>query len=128
MLQGARSLSGILSRYLSLYTLIYGIVVFLWLSPDEQTWFVAILGWIGAVLITARIVIRFGLRLDPILIGAVIGAGATVCTVLLMFLKTSLHAHVIPDYPLATMIGVAERLPAWALAGALFGAGVRVLR
>ena len=56
-----------------------------------------------------------------IVVGGVIGAGAVISTILLMFMKTSLHNHIYPDYTFSLMAGIAERLPAWIIAGGLIG-------
>jgi hypothetical protein len=67
---------------------------------------------------------RFPLRLPwAALAGGLIGAGSALATAGLMLLKTGLHNHVFPDFPLAVILGILERLPAWSAAGALCGAG-----
>ena len=120
-------------RRLTLITVLFGIVVFVWLSPDEQGWLVIPLGIGMAALTAAHAVFRFGGRLQGrpipirwwrlglIALGALIGAGSTVTTALLMLFKSALHQHVFPDYPLIVIVGILERAPAWSLAGALIG-------
>lgn len=107
-------------------TIIFGIVCFFWLSPDEAGWLVIPLGIGGAVLLTlhlARQVRKIALAkwLQLTLFGAISGALATVTTAGLMFFKTALHNHIYPDYPLIVILGMLARAPAWALAGALIG-------
>lgn len=117
-------------RWLSLLTLIYGIAVFIWLTPEDTIWLAVLFGWGGTVLLIAHLLFRkfsgrqiqarmrfFGL----ILLGAVIGGGATITTTVLLFLKSSIHAHLFPDYPLAILLAILARFPAWTLAGALIG-------
>ncbi|MBX3062793.1 MAG: hypothetical protein KF726_07450 [Anaerolineae bacterium] len=107
-------------------TIIYGVITFFWLSPDEAGWLVIPLGIGGAVLVTlhlAKYVRKIALAswLQWTLFGAISGALATVVTAALMFFKTALHNHIYPDYPLIVILGMLARAPAWALAGALIG-------
>ncbi|MBX3081092.1 MAG: hypothetical protein KF716_05620 [Anaerolineae bacterium] len=120
-------------RRLTLITVLFGIIVFVWLSPDEQGWLVIPLGIGMAALVAAHAVFRLGSRLGRrpipvrwwrlgvVALGALIGAGSTLTTALLMLFKSGLHQHVFPDYPLIVILGILERAPAWSLAGALIG-------
>jgi hypothetical protein len=58
-----------------------------------------------------------------LLYGAALGFGAAMNAALLMLFKTALHAHPVPEYSLAQILGTIERGPIWALAGALFALG-----
>jgi hypothetical protein len=58
------------------------------------------------------------------LFGVCVGLASAIATACLMLFKTALHAHPIPDYSLLQIVGMIERSPAWALAGALFSLGI----
>src|SRR5258707_14775989 len=112
-------------KLLSLITLLYGIFVFFWFAPEDSVWLVSLLGWGMSILAALHGVFRFSGRTLPdrvwmpiaVLSGGMVGAGAVACTILLMLMKISLHSHIYPDYPFALISGIAERLPAWSLAG-----------
>jgi hypothetical protein len=117
-------------RWLSPLTLIYGITVFLWLTPEDTIWLAAVLGLCGAILIALHTILRrysgkqFSQRsifFMLILVGGLIGGGAALTTTGLMFLKTVIHRHVFPDYPLPLLLAMLERAPVWTLAGILVG-------
>lgn len=116
-------------RRLSLITLLYGIILFFWLSPEDSIWLVSVLGWGMSILAVTHTLYRFSGRTIPrrflfpaaVALGGMIGGGAVISTILLMFMKTALHNHIYPDYGFPLMAGTAERLPAWVLAGALLG-------
>lgn len=123
-------------RWLSLLTFIYGIAVFLWFTPEDTLWLALVFGLGGACLIAAHGIFRklggkeigrktqfFGL----IGLGALTGGGTTFTTVGLLFLKGAIHSHLFPDYPLAFLLAIVERLPAWTLAGALIGLAAALL-
>ncbi len=123
-------------RPLSLITLAYGIAAFLWLTPEDSIWLAAVFGAAGACILAAHAVFRVAGGRDlpgrvwfpgTIISGGAIGAGATLVTAVLMLIKTSLHSHLFPDYPLAVLLGILARAPVWAAAGALIGVGVALL-
>jgi hypothetical protein len=115
-------------------TLVYGLLLFLWLSPeDNQVWPVAVLGWgLAALTIIMTLVGRIGGQMIPNryllpgagLLGALIGLGASLAAVALMLFKNAMHAHLFLDFPPGLMIATLERAPVWALAGALAGLGL----
>jgi len=121
-------------RWLSLLNIVVGIAVFMWLSPDERGWVVVGYGWALAALTVING--WFGWRTKPrrrhwqivamVSAGGIMGVSAAIYTAGLMLLKTALHNHVYPDYPLSVIIGIFARLPAWATAGALIGAASAV--
>jgi len=123
-------------KRLSLITLLFGIGVFLWLTPEDTVWLAALLG-VGIALIgTAHAVFKFAsgrtFRARTwfpglIGIGAASGAGAVVATIGLMLIKTSVHNHLYPDYSLGVMAAMAQRLGSWSLAGACIGLAVALL-
>lgn len=121
-------------RWYPAAALIYGAILLGWLTPEENGVVSVTLLGVGASLligIGAYHRLPQSLRHSPLglpLWGALIGAGSTLTTILLMFFKTALHSHLFPDYPLFLMLAMLERLPSWALAGALLGAGVSLLK
>lgn len=123
-------------RWLSLATLSYGIAAFIWLTPEDTLWVAVLLGLLGALLAVLHLTYhKFGGRrisersrfLGMIALGAGIGGGAACVTAGLLFLKSSIHAHLFPDYPLAYLLAVLSRAPVWALAGALIGLAAALL-
>jgi len=112
----------------------YGIVLFLWLGPeDNAVWPVALHGaGLSALLVGFWVLGRFGgktvsrrtLVPGALALGAVGGLGAAIMTAALMFFKNARHAHLYLDYPPEQMGGLLRRGPVWALAGALFGLGL----
>lgn len=122
-------------RFLATLTLGFGIVVFLWFSPDESGWLVIALGVGISALIAAHALFRLGGQTVTmrwwfpgcVMLGGLVGAGAALATAALMLLKTGLHAHIFPDYPLVVILGILSRLPAWSAAGGLGGLAVAVM-
>jgi hypothetical protein len=124
-------------RKLRWVIILYGLLIFLWLGPeDTHVWPVALLGSGASLLVIIwwllghysghRIPTRW-LPLLTMLTGAAAGFGGSVITAVLMLLKNARHAHVFPEYPAPLMLAVLERAPAWMLAGALLGLGVSAL-
>ena len=118
-------------------TLVYGLLLFVWLSPeDNAVWPVALLGLSLALLTMVWLVRRrlgntaFPARYVPIaavLLGGIVGIGAALSAASLMFFKNALHAHAFWDYPPAMVVAMLSRAPSWALAGALVGIGTGFL-
>lgn len=120
-----------------LLIIITGITLLFWSGlEDNQVTTVVILGWVLAGFTTFSLIqSRFGgqsiqpntlVKLAPI-IGATIGALASLITALLMLFKDVRHGHIFPDYPPQLMIAILERLPIWAISGALVLFGVILL-
>lgn len=63
-----------------------------------------------------------------IVFGAAVGAGAALCTVLVMLFKDVRHAHPFPDFPPGILAAMIARVPPWAAAGALFGLCAGLMR
>jgi len=59
--------------------------------------------------------------------GAAAGALVGPITAVLILLKIGLHAHPVPDFSLADVAAVLARMPIWAAAGGLSGAGAALL-
>lgn len=121
-----------------LLIIVTGITLLIWSGlEDNQVIAVVILGWVLAIFATLSFIqSRFGgqsmqsntlLKLSPIL-GAIIGASASLITMLLMLFKDVRHGHVFPDYPPQLMIAIIERLPVWAIGGGLVLFGLILLR
>ncbi len=112
-----------------LITLLYGITLFIWMSAEDSVWLVSLFGLGLSLLIVTHSLFRLTGRTFParvwmpasVIVGALIGAGASLATVLLMVIKTAWHAHLYPDYSFPLIAGIAARLPPWSLAGALVG-------
>ena len=118
-------------------TLAYGLLLFVWLSPEDNgVWPVALLG-VGLALLSMVWLIRrqFGHSAFPAgyvpvgaaLLGGIVGIGAALSTAGFMFFKNALHAHAFWDYPPAMVVAMLTRAPSWALAGALVGIGTGFL-
>lgn len=60
-------------------------------------------------------------------LGAFGGVLAALIAWLLMAIKTSLHAHIYPDYTIADLLFVLRQLPLWVAAGGLAGLGVSLM-
>lgn len=114
-----------------------GVALLLWLSREENsvrsvTLFglaISSLGlalWISDHFAGRRISTRL---LPPFaaLSGAALGLSTGIVTAGLMLLKSALHSHVLPDYPVALMVAILERIPAWTVAGALAGLALALL-
>ncbi|MBZ0282326.1 MAG: hypothetical protein K8L97_16410 [Anaerolineae bacterium] len=114
--------------------LLYGLLVFAWLSPEDNlVWPPVVLGLGLVLLLVIRWVMKTlrGRALAPreILLGAplfglLIGLGTSISAAGLMFFKNALHAHIFLDFPPLLMLAILERAPAWGLAGALAGLGL----
>ncbi len=119
----------LLNYKIRLLIIVASITVLLWSGlEDNHVWGVVLLGWFVAILATTVFIMsRFGnlsitqstlLKLSP-LIGAIIGASASISTALLMLFKDVRHAHAFPDYPPQMIFDTITRLPFWALSSAL---------
>lgn len=121
-------------RRLRLAALAYGGLLLLWMPlEDHATWPVALLGvalsiLIGGLTISAKLAhYRIVARHIPaalLLLGGLVGLGASIGAAALMFFKNAWHAHLFLDYPPAMMLDMLARAPVWALAGALIGLGL----
>jgi len=121
-------------KWLSPLTLLIGLVTFVWFTPESQTalW-PTLLGVAGSgALVANRVYAAAGRSVRRIvawpLIGAGWGAGGALAAAALMFLKTAIHAHLLPEFPPEMMLAMLARLPSWAAAGALIGAGAALIR
>jgi hypothetical protein len=115
-------------------TLVYGLLLFVWLSPEDNTvWPVAILG-VGLALLSLTWLVRrrlggsaFPARymlLSAALLGGIVGLGGALASSVFMFFKNALHAHAFWDYPPLMVVAMLTRAPGWALAGVLAGLGI----
>jgi hypothetical protein len=66
-------------------------------------------------------------RAWPVAAGILSGTSIPLIAVVLMLVKVSLHTHPNPDFGLADFRGALRLTPAWALAGLLAGASLKVL-
>ena len=110
-----------------------GLGILIWSGfEDRDASGAAMLGAISAAALTmfllrARSHAKGASLPGALLIGALIGALASLLTAALMLFKNLRHAHVYPDFPPEMLLGILERLPHWTLAGALLGLGVALL-
>ncbi|MFN8530049.1 MAG: hypothetical protein U0670_15720 [Anaerolineae bacterium] len=128
-----------LPRRAALVGLAYGVMVYGWLSLEDNGALAPALIGTGAIsLIGLRwLLITLGgkdIRLSRaawwiggMLWGASLGAGSATGAALLMLLKNGLHGHAYPDYPFNVIAAMLARLPAWSAAGALIGLGGTLL-
>lgn len=117
--------------------IICGVVIFLWMSPeDDHTWPVAALGLAAACIMVAWWTLgRFGgqqvgyggLFGMNVIAGIITGASGAVIAALLMLLKNARHSHFFPDFPPEQIIAMLERAPVWGIAGGLTGLGLSLL-
>ncbi len=122
-------------QLLSRLTLVFGIFLFFWMSAEDSVWLVTVLGLGVSLLAAAHATFRFKGRTfrarywipTAMVLGALVGAGTVVVTVVLMLMKTSLHSHIYPDYPFPLISGIVERLVPWTVAGALVGLSVALI-
>lgn len=114
-----------------------GIIILVWSGlEDNQVWGVALLGWVIAIVgIASFILSHYGgqthpaktlIKLSP-LVGASIGASASLATTLLMIFKAIRHSHVFPDYPPQLILAILELLPIWTLSSGLIVLGLALL-
>ncbi|MCA9910276.1 MAG: hypothetical protein KC519_16570 [Anaerolineae bacterium] len=115
-------------------TLVWGTAILVWLSLEDSSPVpVAILAT-GASLLLLGTQVLHRVTLDAVneryifpisaAFGALSGASTAITTAILMLLKTGMHAHGVPDYSFVQMMGMVERAPLWALAGALLAIGI----
>lgn len=116
---------------------LYGLLLFVWLSPEESAvWPVALLG-VGFTVLSLMWMLRrrFGRRTirshmvipTAVVTGVMVGASSAAVTAGLMFFKNSLHAHVFWDFPPAMMAAMLPRAGSWGAAGGLAGFGLGCL-
>lgn len=122
---------------LTLLAIGYGALVLFWLSPEDTAiWPVTALGAGGAIWVTllttlnrlggqtfSRRAVTWGL----VGLGGMAGALSGPLTATLMLIKTAMHSHLTPDYPLSVIGATLARTPAWGVAGALIGLGLALV-
>ena len=117
--------------------LLFGFVLLFWMSvEDNQVWPAALLGaGLSALVVGLNLLKRWGGRIVPtrlavpgaVIVGALVGLGASLLTGGLMVFKNALHGHVYLDFPPGLVLAVLERAPVWSLAGGLVGLGLLLL-
>lgn len=104
----------------------------IWIAPEGNLTLDLALSAVAILVLLAHLVERGagGRRLAPrhwllllAALGIIAGAGTAVLALLLMVVKTGLHAHG-PEYTAAELAWVAESIPLWAAAGLLAGSGL----
>lgn len=118
-------------RLLRIAVILLGAVVLFWLSIEDQNegWALLLalfLSFLIAIVLYLRLGDgRLGFFLIPVL-GALSGLLVPVLAVLLMVVKIGLHGHGEPDFSIAQVSEVLQRIPIWIVAGLLIGVGVAV--
>ncbi|MCS6871617.1 MAG: hypothetical protein NZ571_09180 [Anaerolineae bacterium] len=122
-------------RWLALVTLLTGVVAFIWLLSEENSLLsVLSLGCMVSALSLLHahyayaLWTRLGCTLRAALIGGAISSGTIGAAACLMFLKTVIHAHIVPDYSIEQQLGMLMRLPTWTAAGILLGTAFSLVR
>lgn len=128
-----------MKRWLAPLTILYGVVIFIWTTPEEQSAvFVALLGAVGGLLFVLHarnrwtwIARRAGhgwwrIVREIVILPAAVGALGAVWAAVLMFMKTALHNHLVPEYPLPVILSMAARAPVWAVAAIFIATGWRL--
>lgn len=109
------------------------VLIFLWSGPEDTrigsavalgVWAALSIGAYWAARLSRSAVYGWKAAALWVAFGAAVGAGAALCTVLVMLFKDVRHAHPFPDFPPGLLAAMIARAPAWAAAGALFGAAV----
>jgi hypothetical protein len=111
-----------------------GMAILLWLGvEDNYVWPVTLLGTgISALTIILWTLDRLCGKAIPghyvpwlaVLMGALVGLGAALATVILMLFKNAWHSHIFLDFPAELMGAILLRAPLWALAGGMTGLGL----
>jgi hypothetical protein len=120
-----------------LLTAVCGLIIFLWLSPeDNQVWPVTLIGvFLSLLVVSLTVFRRLGGRAIParyvplgaLLLGGLTGLVASLSITLLMFFKNALHAHLFLDFPPGMLLAMLARVPGWAVAGGLVGLGISLV-
>ena len=120
-------------RRLRWIIILYSLLIFFWLGPEDNHTAPVILIGAGAsvLLLMVWTLHRVGGKIIPLryiplglaFLGTVAGFGTSVLSALLMLFKNVRHSHIYPDYPPGLMAAVLERAPIWALIGGLIGLG-----
>ena len=118
-------------RLLRIAFIFVGAALFIWLSLEDQNERRALLlaAFLSSLIAIALYIRmrdgRLGVYSIPLL-GAFSGLLVPVLAVLLMVVKTGLHGHDGPDFTIAQISTVLQRIPVWIAAGFLVGLGVAV--
>lgn len=107
----------------------------IWIASEGNLTLDLVLSAAVMLVLLAHLVERSagGRRLAPLrwllllaALGVVAGVGIAVLALLLMVVKTGLHAHG-PEYTAAELAWVVESIPLWAVAGLLAGVGLALV-
>ena len=114
----------------------YGLCLLVWMSLEDTSLIpVVVLGTglavIGVIYTVAQNMAQQAISLTRLLfllvmVSTAVGGLAPLAITVLMFFKTSWHAHPFPDYPPALMLAMLSRVPAWTLAGCLLGCALAI--
>ncbi|MEL6402801.1 MAG: hypothetical protein AAFR81_00445 [Chloroflexota bacterium] len=114
----------------------YGLCLLVWMSLEDNSLIPVIILGTGLSVISTIYTLLDNIPHDAVPLprflilvvftSTAIGGFAPLAIALLMFFKTSWHAHAFPDYPPALMLAMLSRLPAWTLAGFLVGCALAI--
>jgi hypothetical protein len=118
----------------TLLAVFYGVILFVWLMTENASMvMVSVLGLGTALGITGLSVLHwwggrtFRIKIwlpSVVVLGVMVGFGATGATFLLMMFKNVQHSHVVADYPWESVTDMLMRAPSWMVAGGLLGAAI----
>ncbi|MBK9123341.1 MAG: hypothetical protein IPM16_09520 [Chloroflexi bacterium] len=113
------------------------VMIFLWSGPEDTrigsavalgVWAAVSLGTYWASRYSRTTFVGWKAAVCWAAFGSAVGAGAALCTVLVMLFKDVRHAHPFPDFPPGLLAAMIARIPAWAAAGALLGISFGLVR
>jgi hypothetical protein len=116
------------------FPILLGLSIFIWLSLENSNENIPVL---LALIISSWIAIKnyvrrskyFSLNFFYILLtGTLIGAAITPIALLLMAIKTGLHAHPMPDFSYAQIDLVIRRTPLWIIGGFTISLGFAIFQ
>jgi hypothetical protein len=117
------------------FTILWGLYMVVWAALEgglRTTVFAAIwtailiIGYLFNRFLAGRTLSTGSWLLVSAVLGALIGMGSGLLTLVLMAIKTGLHAHG-PEYSAAELNWALQQLPLWTLAGLLAGLGLGLL-
>lgn len=114
-------------------TAVYTLYALIWISREGDLRRVVVMGVATTAVLLAHGWQRYGHAvlagrqvMKTAVVGVLFGAGSGLLTLILMAVKTGLHAHG-PEFTVAEISWVVGQLPLWATVGLLAGLGLGLL-
>jgi hypothetical protein len=116
-------------------TILWGLYTVIWAMLESGLWPTILLAILSSVMflghLTNRVLggkrLTFGIwLLLSVVLGSLFGLGSALLTVILMILKTGLHAHG-PEFSALEINWIVQQIPWWTLGGMLGGLGLGLL-